>query len=269
MGKRRYGGNKGGPDQKRRKFIHNTDLTKSKNIILCSCQKYKERECGRNLKLVFSEYIEEYLKAQTPKKEEADEDEDDDLIVDKTKNNDESKENAVSISDSIKNELADLNKNKNCEWIQGPEGLVIIDIMTQSVKASDLLQFVFDKFHPKRPDNLSPFVFKLFPLDCTSFSRQTDMIEMGKDIVSKEKWEEISKEDSRGINYKNRGNKKLDRKSIVDGIASAVPKGYKVDLKSPKTCILLQTFGRTAGISVIKNGMFQKHKEYNMSNFDL
>lgn len=223
--------------------------------------------------MIFSEYIEEYLKAQSPKKEEeeskADQDEDDDLNVGKTKDNEESKENAVSISDSIKNELANLNKDQSCEWIQGPEGLVIIDIMTDKVKASELLQFVFDKFYPKRPDNLSPFVFKLFPLDCTSFSRQDDMIELGKSVVAKEKWDEISKEDSWGINYKNRGNKKLDRKAIIDGIASAVPKGYKVDLKNPKVCILLQTFGRTAGISVIKNGVFQKHKEYNMSNFDL
>merc|ERR1712154_510573 len=141
-----------------------------------------------------------------------------------------------SIEDSIKNELANLNDDRKCEWIQGPEGLVIVNIMTPNVKASDLLEFVFDKFHPKRPDNLSPYVFKLIPMDCTSFSRQDDMIELGKKMIAKENWKAISKKDTWGINYRNRGNKKLDRKTITEELAAAVPdqNERKVDLKQPK-----------------------------------
>lgn len=250
------------------------------------------------MKLVFSEYIEEFLKENSKEEKveqdkneenEENEDEDDDLNDGKTGNVAENKENKeneenedddlkvnkdgndenkISVSDAINNELANLNANSVCEWIQGPDGLVIIDILDKNVRASELLAFVFDKFHPNRP-TLSPFAYKLFPLDCTSFSRQNDMIDLGKKMVSKEDWDKICKEDPWAINYKNRGNKKLDRKSIVDGIAESVPNGYKVDLKNPKTVILLQTFGRTAGISVIKNGVFHKHKEYNLSNFEL
>lgn len=32
-------------NEQKRKFIKDTDLTKSKNIILCSCQKYQEKTC--------------------------------------------------------------------------------------------------------------------------------------------------------------------------------------------------------------------------------
>jgi len=294
--KRRFGAQQDGPDKKKRKLNHETDLTKSKNIILCSCQKFKEKTCGRQLKLVFSEYIEEFLKANSKKNDDAKdenkniEDEgkkDDDLTVNQTNNDkkenevkndendgDKKKEekedntnNAVSISAAIDNELSHLKEERVCEWVQGPDGLVVIDILNEKVKPSELLEFVFNRFHPKRP-TLSPFVYKLFPLDRTTFSRQKDMIELAEKMISEEKWDKIPKDHSYAINYKNRGNKKLDRSTIIKEIASFVPNEYKVNLNNPNTVLLLQTFGRTAGLSIIKNSAFKKHKEYNLGNFE-
>eukprot|EP01083_Nonionella_stella_P084163 232925_1 len=324
--RRFYGGQKGGPRAKKRKLNYETDLTKSRNLILVSCERYKEKTCGRALKLVFTEYIEEFIKTnlkptessktedQTPPKQtetednapkEEDSDEDIDLInTNKTETNVDTKEDAkdkkqneegdedddvkpqdtaketestktaaedtkpISISDAINNELSTMNANDVCEWIQGPDGLVVVIIFDERVKASKLLEFVFNKTYPSRP-NLSPFVYRLFPLDCTSFSRTDEMIALGQQMIN-QNWDDIAKEDAYAINYKNRGNKSLskDRSKIVTGIASVVPKEYKVDLKNPKTVILLQTFGRTAGISIIPNGVFAKHKEYNLGNFE-
>ena len=174
--------------------------------------------------------------------------------------------NEISISDAIKNEISNLNENELCEWIAGPSGLVIIDILNKNVAATKLLEFIFNKYYPNRPI-LSKYVFKLFPLDITSFSREEDMINLGKEIIERENFNQISKDDCYAINYKNRGNKKLNRDKIIKGIAGFVPKEYKVDLKNPKTVILLQTFGRNAGISILKNDLFAKHKQFNLSNF--
>ena len=104
-------------------------------------------------------------------------------------------------------------------------------------------------------------------MDLTCFAKIDDMINLGKQMIEREKFNEISKDDSYAINYKNRGNKQLDRNEIIKGIAENVPKEYKVHLAEPKTVILLQTFSRIAGLSIIKNGIFTKHKEYNLSKF--
>eukprot|EP00486_Rosalina_sp_Unknown_P015655 CAMPEP_0201594784 /NCGR_PEP_ID=MMETSP0190_2-20130828/191989_1 /ASSEMBLY_ACC=CAM_ASM_000263 /TAXON_ID=37353 /ORGANISM="Rosalina sp." /LENGTH=365 /DNA_ID=CAMNT_0048054519 /DNA_START=34 /DNA_END=1131 /DNA_ORIENTATION=- len=317
-------------------------LTKSRNILLCSCQKYKEKRCGRDLQRSFSRYIEQYLKEnniengendktkdekkedkdnndkteeETTKKEMDDEDEDIDLKMtnkDKTKennaikdenqtetngdnkpkdgqdededidlkmkNNDETEKEdtkerkkevvkSVNIADEISKELSSFHKNKLCEWYEAPSGLVAIEIFNKKIPASKLLKFIFDKHHPNKPDDLSPFVFKLVPMDLTSYAKIDDMINLGKQMIEREKFGEISKDDSYGINYKNRGNKQLDRNEIIKGIAGFVPEGYKVNLSQPKTVIILQTFSKVAGLSIIKDGVFTKHKEYNMSNF--
>merc|ERR1719419_112927 len=42
-------------------YINANKLHNGRNLILCSCQKYKERICGRDLKLQLGEFIKQYL----------------------------------------------------------------------------------------------------------------------------------------------------------------------------------------------------------------
>jgi len=252
--KRRLGGQQEG-GRKRRKICQLPELSDSKSVILCTTQRFKERQCGRHLKLVFTEAIEEMIaakkaKAEGPKSEIA-----------------ESK--VTDIASAISSDISEMNNpsSKLCEWIEGPGGSVVIELLTKAVSASALLAFIFDKAHPNQP-KLSPFLFRLFPLDCTSKSREDEMLAMGEKMISATEWTDVEDDAPYAINYKNRGNKKLDRKTIVHGIAAFMPNRFKVNLREPKTVLLLQTFGASAGLSILKHGVFDKHRQYSLANFD-
>eukprot|EP00484_Ammonia_sp_Unknown_P019276 CAMPEP_0197037642 /NCGR_PEP_ID=MMETSP1384-20130603/14794_1 /TAXON_ID=29189 /ORGANISM="Ammonia sp." /LENGTH=358 /DNA_ID=CAMNT_0042467967 /DNA_START=1631 /DNA_END=2707 /DNA_ORIENTATION=+ len=340
--KRKYGGKDNRPPHKKPKFAYEVNLTKSKNLILCSCVKYKEKRCGRDLHLVFNECIEEMLKKEkgdeispsnkaenddtsntddaskvaieqaetnnnnnntgNDKKEvdnEEDENEDDDLKLnksdtskhannkedkaepestnanqadsdknDKNENNGTAEPKAeISVSDAIQKELATLNEDKQCDWIEGPGGLVIINILNEEIKASKLCEFVFEKCHPKRPD-LSPHVFRLYPLDCTCYAKEQDIIEMARKVIEQEDWSTVKEDDVYAIVYKNRGNKgQIDRDKLMKAVGGFMPATLKVDLSKPTIVVLLQTFGRNAGISIIRENAFAKHQEYNLGKF--
>jgi len=303
------------PSKKKPKLDYQVDLTKAKNIILCSCMKYKEKTAGRDLELFFSEYIEEMMQmrkkneskkedeistandddtkpsvtetvtaeAETAKtdsetKEEqqpkteadaekvADKDDDEDDDIQRKEADVTGTAVSVSVSDAVQHELNTLQERKTCEWIVGPSGLVIVNILEPSIQASALLAFIFAKCHPQRP-SLSPHVFRLYPLNRTSFSRHADIVQLAETVIKAFDWKAIPADHSYAIVYKNRGNKQLKREQLYKDIAQFVPDHFKVDLKTPKTVVLLQTFGRTAGISIMTDGEYQKHNEFNLGKF--
>jgi len=258
--KRRLEGQHDG-ERKRRRLCSESDLCDSKNVILCSTEKFKERQCGRHLELIFSEAIEEMIGAQKKKAENEKSAEEKSDEKSEPENSDIAKGISADISAALSGD------EKLCEWIEGPGGLVVVEILTRAVKASDVLAFVFERSYPERP-SLSPFVFKLFPLDETSRSRAEEMIALGERMISATEWNDVDDDAPYAINYKNRGNKKLDRNEIVKGIAAKMPDRFKVNLRQPKTVLLLQTFGRTAGLSIIKHGVFDRHRQFNLTKFD-
>merc|ERR1711997_1165905 len=138
------------------------ELHKGRNVILCTCQKWKEERCGRDLKLQFSEFIKAYLEEKGSKslKEEKVEEKstktEDSVKTDDSKQSDDgSNANPVkeeSVADAIKREMAEMKSEQNelCRWYQGTAS-VVIEILAE-VPASDLLIWIFERAHPKRPD---------------------------------------------------------------------------------------------------------------------
>merc|ERR1712087_898227 len=66
-GERKKQRTKGPKGKNQRRYVNQADLHKGKNVILCTCQKWKEERCGRDLKLQFSEFIKQYLEEKGSK----------------------------------------------------------------------------------------------------------------------------------------------------------------------------------------------------------
>jgi len=52
------------------------------------------------------------------------------------------------------------------------------------------------------------------------------------------------------------------RLQLIKNIASLVPQDFKVDLKKPQIVISVQTFGKAAGVSIIKNEQWLRFRQY-------
>ncbi len=51
-------------------------------------------------------------------------------------------------------------------------------------------------------------------------------------------------------------------------MADCVPEGFPVKLDKPDVAVVLQTFQKSAGISIIKDGNYHKFQQYFICNMD-
>jgi len=166
----------------------------------------------------------------------------------------------IDFSSELQQEIQNYDQNKLVQWIRAPQGLVILHIIENKIDPVELINYIFEKSHPKKP-TLSPHVNKIYPLQKTCRSTHAEIIKTTKEIIDKH-WKNIPLEDKFAIVYKNRGNKHLVRDKLMKEMAECVPNGHKVDLKNPNVVILLQTFREVAGVSIIKESKYSKFGEY-------
>jgi len=255
-------------DKTEEQLLWKVNLTKGKKVILGSCQHGKEGVCQRDVQSALEDYYEKYQKSKLIQR------------IASNNNNDnnqeekqEKKEETEEISNNFKNvekevgkNIKELNENQNFVWIRGPQGIIVIYVVNETINPVDFLNFCFEFEYPNAP-NFSRFLFKLYPLQETCFTNHENIINMSKNLIQ-QYWKDIPLDQSFAVVYKNRANKTLNRNNLVHDIAQCVEQKNKVNLSKPNVVILLQTWGRYAGMSIITSGNYAKYKEYNVIKLD-
>jgi len=170
----------------------------------------------------------------------------------------------VDIESEIKNEIAAYDTFQHCRWIKGPiSSLIFIYIINPSIDCVDLLRYIFEKPSPVST-LLSPFIFKLFPIQMSCYSTHEGILEVCQKLIPKA-FENEPKTQKYAIVVKNRSQNhdNEQRLQLIKNIASLVPQDFKVDLKKkPQIVISVQTFGKAAGVSIIKNEQWLRFRQY-------
>ena len=157
----------------------------------------------------------------------------------------------ISIEDEIAREFSERNNNRKIQWIRAPHGLVMLHIMDKRINTVEFINYVFSQTYPNKPD-LSPFLFRLYPLETTCMPQHNDIVNMCEKLILKYFTNDIIPYGTKYyINYKNRSNKQLNRQKLMNDIGALVPKEhYSVKIGDEaqavillQTCVVKQFFG--------------------------
>ncbi|GAQ84164.1 hypothetical protein KFL_001790020 [Klebsormidium nitens] len=104
---------------------------------------------------------------------------------------------------------------------------------------------------------------RIFPVEVTAYASLDKIKAAVAPLIERELPEgEDEPTFTFGIQYEYRANDSLDRKEVIDGIASMVPKRHKVDLNKADKTILVQIIKTTCTLSVLPR--FRALARYNL-----
>ncbi|KAH3676118.1 hypothetical protein WICMUC_002415 [Wickerhamomyces mucosus] len=246
--------------------------------IYATCQRKAEKKCEKELSLIFEEKLNEWYP------EELNQDDDDDDNDDDDKNEDDDDDNGkeLSIEESIKKELQELNSNDNKH--SKDKGLSsgglkpkfqFIDLGCECVifcktrKPIDPVEFVTKlcQFYKDSSIKSTRFTQKLTPITLSSSGSEEELIKLAKIILKPHFHKEINQSPLKfAIQVTRRNFNVLGKDEIIRKIAECVGKshGHSVDLKNFDKLIIVECFKNNIGMSVVDQNYSNELEKFNL-----
>ncbi|GMM32838.1 putative tRNA acetyltransferase [Saccharomycopsis crataegensis] len=265
MGKRRNGG---GQDRSKKRYKVCTGMLEPGTAgVYATCGRKREKKCTDELMALFNDKIEEY--GIKPLEDDTEE---------KKTNGEEQDKKELSIEDSIKAELEQLegskkksnNKHNLLQPITlGQECLVFIKLRRPIDPEKFIHRILTDLYNDK--ERRTRFTLKLTPVQSSSSASIEEIQKLSKKVLARHfhNPEDQKKGIKFAINVSKRNFNTVPREELIKKIAECMghENDHKVDLKNYDKLVMVECFKNNVGMSVADD--YEKYSRYNVDQMYL
>ncbi|CCH42573.1 THUMP domain-containing protein 1 [Wickerhamomyces ciferrii] len=257
MGEKRRNNGGRGQDRKKKYKVATGIIDPQTSGIYATCNRHHEKQCEKELKLLFDDKFEQFYK---------------DVGVEEDEDS-KGEEEELSIEESIKRELEGLQQPKEKDPTK-KEPFQFIDLGCECVvfvktrKPVDptfLVEKICEEAFESKIKN-TRYTQKLTPITWSSSASIEELTKLAKHVLAPHfhQDKEIQKPLSFAVKVSSRNFNTIEKMDIITKIAECVGRdhGHKVDLKKFDKLILVECFKNNIGMSVVNN--YEKYQKYNL-----